>query len=87
MCQASKLQMSAEVFNNLLNVANKTVCEISRDFAIYPAAVYRWQMGIPVNRVLELCKYVGWRITPHEMCPRIYPHPDDGLPAELRNKN
>lgn len=34
----------------------------------------------PAEYVLPICDTVGWRITPHELRPDLYPHPSDGLP-------
>lgn len=33
----------------------------------------------PAEYVLPICEAVEFRITPHELRPDLYPHPDDGL--------
>ena len=38
----------------------------------------------PSEWVLPLCETVDWQVTPHELRPDLYPHPEDGLPAHLR---
>jgi len=36
--------------------------------------------GVPPERVLPICAETGWRVTPHEVRPDIYPNPTDALP-------
>lgn len=33
----------------------------------------------PAEYVIPICRGLGYRITPHELRPDIYPHPDDGM--------
>ena len=33
--------------------------------------------------MLFLAELTGWRKTPHQLCPSIYPYPTDGLPDEI----
>lgn len=48
-------------------------------------AVSKWiKFGIPEDQVLWLAERTGWRWTPHQLCPAMYPHPDDGLPTIYR---
>lgn len=42
--------------------------------------------GVPPKHVIPLCEAVFYRVTPHELRPDVYPHPDDGLPQTLRSK-
>jgi len=46
--------------------------------------VSKWREALPADRVLWLSEETGWRFSPHELAPERYPHPDDGLPEELR---
>lgn len=52
------------------------------------AHVWKWlnttKEGIPAKYVIPACKSVDYRVTPHELRPDLYPHPNDGLPQELR---
>ncbi len=41
--------------------------------------------GTPAERVIAICNAVNWQVTPHQLRPDIYPHPDDGLPQHLRS--
>lgn len=36
--------------------------------------------------VIKVCEAVNFEITPHELRPDIYPHPQDGLPPHLRSE-
>jgi DNA-binding transcriptional regulator YdaS (Cro superfamily) len=52
------------------------------------AHVWKWLNttvnGIPEKHVIKACSAVNYQVTPHELRPDIYPHPDDGLPEHLR---
>lgn len=62
----------------------EAVCRI---FGITGQAVGLWYAsGVPGEKVLPLCAAVNFKITPHEVRPDIYPHPDDGLPAAMRDQ-
>lgn len=76
---------------NQLNAHVKTaielaggLSEVARCFKIKPWAVSKWRTKVPSERVLPLCKLINWQVTPHQIDPILYPHPDDGLPDELR---
>lgn len=50
-----------------------------------PWTVRKWiRDGLPAEHVIWLSELTGWRSTPHQLAPDIYPHPDDGLPANFR---
>jgi hypothetical protein len=50
-----------------------------------PWSVYKWiNKGLPSEHVLWLAEQTGWKWTPHQLVPELYPHPDDGLPVHLR---
>jgi DNA-binding transcriptional regulator YdaS (Cro superfamily) len=54
---------------------------------VSPQGVSKWaDAGIPSERVLAISKATGYQVTPHELRPDLYPHPDDGLPAEHRGE-
>lgn len=50
---------------------------------ITKGAVSQWEMA-PAERVLGIAEATGWAVTPHQLRPDLYPHPDDGLPPEQR---
>jgi DNA-binding transcriptional regulator YdaS (Cro superfamily) len=39
---------------------------------------------VPSDWVIPICAATNWQVTPHELRPDIYPHPQDGLPDHLR---
>jgi DNA-binding transcriptional regulator YdaS (Cro superfamily) len=50
-----------------------------------PQTVSNWvSRAIPEGKVFSFCKAVFFEVTPHELRPDMYPHPEDGLPIELR---
>lgn len=52
------------------------------------AHVWNWlnktKFGTPAERVIPVACATNWQITPHELRPDIYPHPQDGLPEHIR---
>lgn len=49
--------------------------------------VQKWRVdGVPHDRVIALASISDWAATPHQLRPDLYPHPDDGLPENLRGK-
>jgi len=39
---------------------------------------------VSADFVLKVSEAVEWQVTPHELRPDLYPHPQDGLPEHLR---
>jgi hypothetical protein len=48
--------------------------------------IYNWlqRESIPDGKVRLLCEAINFQITPHQLRPDMYPHPQDGLPENLR---
>jgi DNA-binding transcriptional regulator YdaS (Cro superfamily) len=63
---------------------------LARAVGLAQGHVWHWlnkQGGLtPPSRVLGVARATDWRVTPHELRPDIYPHPDDGLPPERRGR-
>ncbi len=58
---------------------------VAQIFGVTGQAIGLWCTdGVPGERVLRLCRAVDFRVTPHELRPDLYPHPEDGLPADRR---
>lgn len=38
---------------------------------------------VTAERVLQISKQTGWRVTPHDLRPDLYPNPTDAVPAEV----
>lgn len=48
--------------------------------------VCNWRhRGVPEDKAVRFCAAVEWKVTPHQVAPRLYPYPDDALPAHLRS--
>jgi len=65
------------------------VTALARTLRVAPPSVSQWlsgTRGVPAGRVVQISEATGWRVTPHELRPDLYPHPDDGLPQELRGR-
>lgn len=60
-----------------------TASELARKLGVTPQGVGQWKT-VPSDRVIEVSRACDWRVTPHELRPDLYPHPDDGLPEALR---
>lgn len=45
---------------------------------------YWLKNGVPGEHVIPILADIEFRVTPHDLRPDLYPHPEDGLPAELR---
>lgn len=41
-------------------------------------AVQKWE-EVPAEHVLRLANLCGYAVTPHQLRPDLYPHPDDGM--------
>lgn len=52
--------------------------------ATISAWVNRFSYRVGSESVLRVCEAVNWQVTPHQLRPDLYPHPDDGLPLEFR---
>ncbi|MBK8916414.1 MAG: helix-turn-helix domain-containing protein [Phycisphaerales bacterium] len=50
-----------------------------------PQAIQQWRR-IPADRVIQVARLTRYELTPHDLRPDLYPHPDDGLPVELRGR-
>jgi len=47
--------------------------------------VNNWKArGVPVQEAVSFCQAVEWKVIPHDLHPKNYPHPEDGLPIHLR---
>jgi hypothetical protein len=71
-------------FDRVLEYA-KTYAAIARHFDLKTGyGVSKWRDEVPSERVIPLCEFVNFRVTPHELRTDLYPHPEDGLPSERR---
>jgi DNA-binding transcriptional regulator YdaS (Cro superfamily) len=73
-------------FERAVSLAGGSYAAVARRFKLgtgFGVSKWRWK-GVPAERVLELCRFTEFQVTPHQLRPDIYPHPDDGLPSERR---
>lgn len=63
---------------------------LAKQLGVKQGHIYGWLNeninGINPNYIIPSCAAVNYVVTPHELRPDIYPHPEDGLPAEMRCK-
>jgi len=63
------------------------VTKTAKLIAVAQPVVSHWrQRGIPADRVLSVARATGWKVTPHQLRPDIYPNPTDGLPPEVQQQ-
>lgn len=55
------------------------VVALSKALGLSRSAVSQWDI-VPSERVLAVCAATGWRVTPHQVRPDLYPNPNDALP-------
>lgn len=57
------------------------------DPPISAQAVAKWAAnGVPADRVIPIAAATRFDPRPHDLRPDLYPHPDDGLPDDLRGR-
>lgn len=56
---------------------------VARELGVTPWAVSKWSVSLPPARVLWLAERTGYRFTPHQLAPDLYPNPTDALPLPL----
>ena len=45
---------------------------------------WRRRGRVSAEAVIKVAQAVQFKVTPHELRPDLYPHPDDGMPTDLR---
>ena len=54
---------------------------VARLRGVTPWAVSKWsRAGVPAEQARWLAEQTGWRFTPHQLRPDLYPNAADGLP-------
>lgn len=62
-----------------------TKTAMAEKFGVHPMSINHWvNRGLPADRVLDVAAATDWAVTPHELAPELYPHPEDGLPPDRR---
>lgn len=72
--------MNKQTQEKISKAATRT--RIGKHFGISSQAVGKWiyASGVPQKRIIPLCQFLEWQVTPHEIDPEAYPNPTDGLP-------
>jgi len=53
---------------------------VARLRGVTPWAVSKWaRAGVPAEQALWLAEQTGWRLTPHDLRPDLYPSPTDAI--------
>jgi hypothetical protein len=81
------LQKIIDIFDgNKTAVAKKLAVETGND-KLCAVHINNWlsrDKKVPDLMAIPLAKISGWAVKPHELRLDLYPHPEDGLPEELR---
>lgn len=62
---------------------------LARAIGVKQGNVWNWlhrDGAIPPDQVIAASRAIGWKKTPHQIAPSLYPNPADGLPPDLRPK-
>jgi DNA-binding transcriptional regulator YdaS (Cro superfamily) len=59
--------------------------KIGKDQYIVTAWVNRYGCKVSPEFVIKVAEATEWKVTPHQLRPDLYPHPNDGLPENLRH--
>ena len=66
---------------------NKSLAEKMGEKNVNFISMWLQRENLPADRVIDVAQATDWQVTPHELRPDLYPHPDDGLPIEHRNNH
>lgn len=58
------------------------VISVAKALDISRISIYEWieKGALPAPRILPVSKLGGYKVTPHQLDPEIYPNAADGLP-------
>ncbi|MCA6998182.1 transcriptional regulator [Dickeya solani] len=74
--------MNEETQNKIISVCGSQ-SELARRLGKNSQTVSAWfRNGVASNEVINASRAMGWRVTPHELRPDLYPNPTDGLPQQ-----
>ena len=65
---------------------NEKQHESAKRLSVSQNMISKWARGerVSAEKVRLVCEAYDWQVTPHELRPDLYPHPQDGLPEHLR---
>lgn len=70
-----------------LETKNITQTEFADALHVSQALVSQWLTGdttITAERTKQIGEASEWLVTPHDLRPDLYPHPNDGIPEHMR---
>ncbi|WP_183074157.1 transcriptional regulator [Salmonella enterica] len=76
-------------YQNITERAVRTIGSVSavaRMFGFKSSqSVANWiiRNKVPSERVIPLCEFGGWYVTPHELRPDLHPTPTSGIPDNI----
>lgn len=77
-----------EALAEVLRICNDNQTELASRIGKSQSIVGKWvarDERVSHGFVIAVSEAVRWQVTPHELRPDLYPHPDDGLPEALRS--
>jgi DNA-binding transcriptional regulator YdaS (Cro superfamily) len=76
---------AVSAFDKAVELAGGSYTAVAKRFSLGTGfSVSKWRTnGVPAERVLDLCRFTEFRVTPHQLRPDLYPNPSDGLPPSL----
>lgn len=77
-----------EALAKVLSICNDNQTELAARIGKGQSIVGKWvtrDERVGHGFVIAVSEAVQWQVTPHELRPDLYPHPDDGLPVQLRS--
>ena len=68
--------------SDYLKESGESQAAFGERLGVSQSAVAQWCAGgrIKAELVLKAAVASGWKVTPHDWRPDLYPHPDDGMP-------
>lgn len=63
-----------------------TAARLAVQIGVSPVLISQWRTErrtIPGDRVIPIARATGWRVTPHELRPDLYPNAGDGVPVDV----
>ena len=59
------------------------VIAMSLKLGLSRAAMAGWKQ-VPAERVIQVCEKTGWKVTPHDVRPDLYPNRCDAMPKRAK---
>lgn len=81
------LQKIIDLFDGNKSAVAKKLAEDTGNEKLCAVHINNWMTRdnkVPDLMAIPLARISGWQVTPHELRLDLYPHPEDGLPEELR---